>query len=477
MYRQTIPLIGSYQAWRDAALRFVSHEVKPEHIAWSEEGAEADLFGAAFEDETKGERISVPAAFVDAAKLAICHSDPERFALLYGLLWRLRGKAALMADHSDPQVAGLRALAKSVGRDAHKMKAFLRFQEVEAEGTRRRFAAWFEPEHNVTEYTGPFFARRFADMDWVIATPRVMARFVDGELTFTKTVDRPAALPDVTTELWRTYYASIFNPARLKIKAMTAEMPKKYWKNLPEAALIPELIAHASERVASMRAAMPTVPDRRIPKTSAPETCVVDGDLLSLRHQAFSCTRCDLCKFATQTVFGEGPEDARLMLVGEQPGDREDLEGRAFVGPAGQLLDRAMAQAGIERASAYLTNAVKHFKFEPRGKFRLHKSPDRYEVEQCRWWVKREVALVNPSLIIALGATAALSLTGSGAGVLKRRGTIEKPDGLPPVFLTVHPSSVLRSGDARQQEVAFAAMVEDLTLARAVLEGMRAGAG
>lgn len=474
MYRQTIPLIGSYQAWRDAALRFLSHDVKPEEVAWSEEGAEADLFGLGFEGEARPLQMTVPAAFVDAAKLAICHSDPQRFALLYGLLWRVRGQAGLMADHSDPQVADLRALAKSVGRDAHKMKAFARFQEVEADGSRRRFAAWFEPEHNVAEYTGPFFARRFADMDWVIATPRVTARFVADELSFTETVDRPVASSDVTTELWRTYYASIFNPARLKVKAMTAEMPKKYWKNLPEAALIPELIAHATERVASMRAAMPTVPDRRIPKPLVEESMAAEGDFASLRAQALSCTRCDLCEFATQTVFGEGPERARLMLVGEQPGDREDLEGRAFVGPAGQLLNRALAAAGIARHTAYLTNAVKHFKFEPRGKFRLHKSPDRYEVEQCRWWVKREIALVRPRLIVALGATAALSLTGSGAGVLKRRGSIEEPDGLPPVFLTVHPSSVLRSGGARQQEEAFAALVEDLTRVRAMLDAVTA---
>ena len=201
------------------------------------------------------------------------------------------------------------------------------------------------------------------------------------------------------------------------------------------------------------------------------------AQLKAVAEEARACTRCPLYRSATRTVFGEGPARAKLMLVGEQPGDREDLEGRAFVGPAGQLLNRALAAAGIARHTAYLTNAVKHFKFEPRGKFRLHKSPDRYEVEQCRWWVKREIALVRPRLIVALGATAALSLTGDGAGVLKRRGQIEQPEGLPPVFMTVHPSSVLRSGSPAQQEEAFALLVRDLNQARAALEGGLALAG
>ncbi len=386
MYAQAIPLRGSYQAWRDAALRFLSHGVRPEEIAWQEEGAGAGLFGGVLTEAAPVSGIRVSAAFVESARLAVCHSDPQRFAMLYALLWRMRESPALMADESDALVSGIRKLCKPVSRDAHKMKAFVRFQEVEAEqgAQRRRFAAWFEPEHNVMELTGPFFARRFADMDWVIATPKVSARYVGGVLSFDGTAARSKAAEDGTADLWRTYYASIFNPARLKVKAMTAEMPKKYWKNLPEAALIPDLIAHAASRAAAMQAAMPTVPGRRIPKPAAAEAMAPDETIPSLRRQASSCTRCDLCRHATQTVFGEGPERARLMLVGEQPGDREDLEGRAFVGPAGQLLDTALAAAGIDRASSYLTNAVKHFKFEPRGKFRLHKSPGRYEVEQCR---------------------------------------------------------------------------------------------
>ncbi len=472
MYHQSIPLLGSYQAWRDAALRFLDAGVPPEDILWSGESADPELFGSSLAPAAALKAVKVPASFVDCARFAICHISEERFALLYRLLWRLKEEPRLMEDQSDALVAALRHFSKAVSRDSHKMKAFVRFQEIVADsGTgRRRFAAWFEPSHHVTELTAPFFARRFADMDWVIATPDVTARCIDGSLSLDRTAIRPEAAPDSAADLWRTYYASIFNPARLKVKAMTAEMPKKYWKNLPEAALIPGLIAKAAGRAAEMQAAAPTMPVRRIPK---PDQVVFDGghsgSIAALRAEAATCERCGLCRMATQTVFGEGPDTAQVMLVGEQPGDREDLEGRPFVGPAGQLLDKALAAASILRSASYLTNAVKHFKYEPRGKFRLHKSPDRSEVEHCRWWLSREIAIIRPNLVIALGATAALSLTGNGSGILRRRGNVEQPNGLPPVFITVHPSSILRSGAEAQQQEAYQGFVKDLRLAMAVL--------
>jgi uracil-DNA glycosylase len=476
MYRQSIPLLGSYQAWRGAALRFLEAGVPPEDILWSEEMADAELFGSSFGGEAPRSVVRVTASFVDCARLAICHRSGERFALLYRLLWRLRSESRLMDDQSDPLVAALRGFTKAVSRDSHKMKAFVRFQEIQTDqgSGRRRFAAWFEPSHHVTELTAPFFARRFADMDWAIATPDVTARCVGGELTMDRTMLRPDAVPDRTADLWRTYYASIFNPARLKVKAMTAEMPKKYWKNLPEAALIPGLIAKAAGRAAEMQAAAPTMPSRRIPK--ADHIAIEDdaGSIAALKTEAATCERCGLCRMATQTVFGEGPDTAQVMLVGEQPGDREDLEGRPFVGPAGQLLDKALAAASISRSACYLTNAVKHFKYEPRGKFRLHKSPDRGEVENCHWWLSRELAIIQPRLVIALGATAALSLTGNGASILRRRGTVEQSSGLPPVLITMHPSSILRSGGEAQQQDAYGLFVKDLQLAVAALQNRAA---
>ena len=189
------------------------------------------------------------------------------------------------------------------------------------------------------------------------------------------------------------------------------------------------------------------------------------SDLARVAGQAARCTRCPLYRNATQTVFGEGAARADLMLVGEQPGDHEDLAGRPFVGPAGKVLERAMAEAGLDRKKVWLTNAVKHFKNEPRGKKRLHKRPNRYEVEVCRAWLRQEISLVRPQLILALGVTAAVALAGRPVVLSRERGrVIEFTDGQRGL-VTTHPSSILRMPDQKARHAAFAALVKDLKAA------------
>jgi DNA polymerase len=183
--------------------------------------------------------------------------------------------------------------------------------------------------------------------------------------------------------------------------------------------------------------------------------------IAALAEEAAYCTRCPLYRDATQTVFGEGPSDARIAMVGEAPGDQEDIQGRPFVGPAGQLLDRALEAAGIDRREVYVTNAVKHFKFERRGKKRIHKKPDRPEIEACKWWLDRELAVVKPELVVALGGTAGQAMYGRTVRVLSERGKIsEDPRGFR-LMLTVHPSMILRVPDAAKEQ-AFADFVRDL---------------
>ncbi|EGF92119.1 uracil-DNA glycosylase [Asticcacaulis biprosthecium C19] len=206
--------------------------------------------------------LTVPQAFLDLAQAMICHSDPARFALAYRILWRLQGERHLLDIPTDPDVARARKMEKSVRRDYHKMTAFVRFKEVPQDGPRRAFVAWFEPDHHIVARTAPFFQRRFTDMDWVIATPMGRSAW-DGEAL--RCDDAPADKPDLsddTDELWRTYFVNIFNPARLKVKMMQTEMPKKYWKNLPEAEMIPGLINGAEQRVREMadRLASDTAP-------------------------------------------------------------------------------------------------------------------------------------------------------------------------------------------------------------------------
>ena len=183
----------------------------------------------------------------------------------------------------------------------------------------------------------------------------------------------------------------------------------------------------------------------------------------ALREEAAGCTRCPLYKDATQTVFGEGPVDAPMMFVGEQPGDNEDLAGKPFIGPAGQLFDRAMAAAGVDRSRAYVTNAVKHFKFEQRGKRRIHSKPGAGEIEACRWWIEQEQMLVKPQVTVALGATAARSLFGRVVTIGRERGQpMRLPDEGGTAWITVHPSYLLRLPDKAQAEDEFARFVDDL---------------
>ena len=184
--------------------------------------------------------------------------------------------------------------------------------------------------------------------------------------------------------------------------------------------------------------------------------------ITALRRRAAGCRRCDLWKCGTQTVFGEGPSAARLMLVGEQPGDQEDLAGEPFVGPAGQLLRDALAEAGLDPAEVYLTNAVKHFKWEPRGKRRIHERPNREEVLACRMWLDEEIAAIKPAMIVALGATAANTLLGSSAKVTRDRGKFFPSTLAPLVTLTVHPSSILRAPDSATRKEARQQFVKDL---------------
>jgi uracil-DNA glycosylase len=206
---------------------------------------------------------------------------------------------------------------------------------------------------------------------------------------------------------------------------------------------------------------------------AAPRRSTSPRKLNALRKQAAGCRRCDLWKRGTQTVFGEGPSGARVMFVGEAPGDQEDLAGEPFVGPAGQLLRESLIAAGLDPAEVYLTNAVKHFKWEPRGKRRIHEKPNREEVLACRMWLDEEIESVKPELIVALGATAAATLLGSAAKVTRDRGTFFESTLAPLVTLTVHPSSILRAPDSAARQAARDQFIDDLKSIARKLERSR----
>ena len=468
----TLQQPGDFDEWRGHARALLAARVPPEDIVWRLAGDSASLFADSAPLQPQ-RTITLPRELVAIADRVICHRDESIPSRLYRVLWRALDDRKLLERRTDPDTDWLMRADKAIRRDLHKMHAFVRFRRLGADADgRESFAAWFEPEHRILRLAAPFFRKRFYGMDWAIVTPDARAIWHAEELHFGPGGTR-AEVPDsdVVEDQWRTYYGAIFNPARVKIAAMRAEMPKKYWHNLPEAQDIAPLIASAEARVERMRETAVSLANPRSDKwrvrgeteMAVPETAT---SLDELAAAVRACTRCPLHCHATQAVTGEGPGQARIMLVGEQPGDREDLEGRPFVGPAGQLLDEALSEAGLDRASLYVTNAVKHFKVVARGKRRLHQNPSAGEIDICRWWLDQERALVRPDIIVSLGGSALRGLTGKSASISSMRGKVHALEDGAQLVATVHPSYLLRLPDREKAAAERANFIADLVSAR-----------
>lgn len=464
MVRTQVEPGWSLEAWRGRARAALAAGVPPEDLQWDGGAQHGLALGAPLPDAPEaGTGLVVPGRFIELAAAVLCHRDANRHGLLYRLLWRIvKGERRLLERATDPDVVAASALAAAVRRDTHKMKAFVRFRQIR-EGE-EAYVAWFEPEHWILDRVAPFFAKRFAGMRWAILTPYRSVRWDGASLGFRPggvRADAPAE--DAREDLWLTYYANIFNPARINPTMMRQEMPQKYWKGLPEAALLPSLLREAGSRVRDMAEREAQQPRRRIPERAAVPIPASDqpGSLAAARAQALNCRRCPLWEPATRTVWGEGPQDARVMFIGEQPGDAEDLTGRPFVGPAGALLDRAFTDAGIDRAAAYLTNAVKHFRFEQPGKVRLHKRPDAGHVRACHVWLQQELATVRPDTVVCLGATTASAVFGNAFKLTQERGRWHTLGNGVRAMATVHPAWVLRQPPAAR-ESAYRGLVADL---------------
>jgi DNA polymerase len=462
---------GDFAEWRSAARGLLAGGIAPDDVSWRGSAEGASLFGDEAVVAPAG-AVSLPRELLEIAERVICHRDPETAARLYRIIWRAARDRQLLARTTDSEIDWLRKADKAIRRDVHKMHAFVRFRRLGEEAGCESFAAWFEPTHRILRLTAPFFQRRFYGMDWAIVTPDARAIWQDETLNYGPGGTKDEVPDsDLVEDQWRTYYGAIFNPARVKIDAMRAEMPKKYWKNLPEAQDIGPLLAGAEARVERMREAAVSMANPLTDKwrTRVPEDLLLDDDVKTLADVARAvdrCTRCPLYCNATQGVVGEGAERAQIMLVGEQPGDQEDLQGRPFVGPAGQVLNEALEEAGLDRTRLFLTNAVKHFKFEPRGKRRLHQNPTTGEIDICRWWLDKERALVQPHLIVTLGASALRGVTGKSASITSMRGAVHELEGDTKLIATIHPSFLLRLPDRERAAKERALFVADLALAR-----------
>ncbi|MEM6393400.1 MAG: UdgX family uracil-DNA binding protein [Planctomycetota bacterium] len=487
-----LTLTGTFDDWRTQARALLAQGISPDDIQFHDTALEPtdSLFAASDPlpyqaSPTTTRTPPIPKRFIQLATTVAHHRDPRKWHLLYRLAYRLtHGEPRLLSIATDPDTAELLRMDHSVRRDAHKMHAFVRFHEVPFDSLQlpglpdtqhpkpdTRFVAFHKPEHRIAEREVDFFIKRFPAFHWSILTPHGCIHWDTKQLTTSPGVDADQApAEDSTTDQWLAYYATIFNPARIKLQAMENEMARKYWSTMPETRIIPDLLQTADVRVKQMNA--PPTEDEKTASHLIPDV----GELIPsmalpvLQRAVSSCGACDLCEDATQTVFGEGPSDAEIVFVGEQPGDQEDRQGRPFVGPAGQLLDEHLEAVGLPRSAIYVTNAVKHFRFKRMGLSRMHRKPTTQHVRACAPWLRAELRTIQPRLLVCLGGTAARAVIRSDFSITAERGQWIDSPYCESTLATFHPSALLRAEGSRREEMT-AAFVSDL---RAVAE--RAGA-
>ncbi|WP_213806751.1 UdgX family uracil-DNA binding protein [Granulicella sp. dw_53] len=476
-----------FEAWREAAREALHSGYAPQDLDLQDATASASLALSLDTGEaptgTSFPRPHTSQAFLETAVFAAANRNPDRWNLLYRILYRLQTDRVLLSQESDPDVAELLRLSAQVQREIHQMQVFVQFRKVLRAGelvlsdhrpvvldetlpppspnqpephhlvlatptpfgTNKTeleqclpaepppnqppapdedceyFIAWYQPEHRILPLAAPFFAKRFAILRWTILTPDAIISWnpVSKTLTSAPGIPRETAPSEEELEdLWRTHYAEIATPIPLN------PVPKPKPRVLPMA-------------------------PRTQPKQSAEPFVPPHPTLRSIQEALPTCRGCDLYRHATQVVPGRGPAHAPLLIVGEQPGDQEDLQGLPFVGPAGKLLDRTLAELDIDRSLLFVTNAVKHFKFVQRGKLRIHQNPRLSELTACRPWLQAEIATLKPRVVLCLGASASKSLLGGSFGLMRDRGKVHSTPFADKVIATFHPSAILRAPDEK----------------------------
>ena len=440
-----------WDGWRAATRAHVLAGTPPETLTWSIGGPTDPLPEGPVSAESGS--FGVPRTLIALAIQAIQARAADRFDLLYRLVWRAQAGEPVLEQRDDPEVTRVRHLALAVRAEAHRMRTHLRFLAL-PDPASTLYLGWYEPAHYVLEANAQVLARRFVarpataqpvtaqhvaaesipTRTFAILTPDASAHWDGTNLRFGPGLDS-ALVPDDATlaDQWRDYGLDILAAARIGTAIPPAEALDEDPRPPDRPPIGPVVL-----------------PLRR------------DTALIVAAEDASACRRCPLGDPATQTVFGEGPAGAPLLFIGEQPGDQEDIIGRPFVGPAGQMLDRALEQAGIDRRTIYITNAVKHFKFTPRGTRRIHQTPEAPEIQICRFWLDVERVQQRPRLTVLMGATASRAVLGRPVTIGRERGrAFRLPDGAQG-FITVHPSFLLRVPDEESRARESAAFVADL---------------
>ncbi|BAN24971.1 UdgX family uracil-DNA binding protein [Caballeronia insecticola] len=478
----------SFAAWRTEARNLLMEGLRPEEVSWRETDASATVFGSidppapgsANPDAKKPVRIAHK--FLAMLETAACYRAPDRWPFLYKALWRWTQGDRAIASPEDADGRRLAQMIETVEAEENKMRKTLRFRHRDVSLGPPEFISWCEPLHDLLEHAAMHFATRMGSATWMIATPHGAA-FWDGALLRVDRTSEPEEKPmdfgdtemngeavsgDAIEALWLAYYESTFAPAQANAAEMASHMPVRYWKSPQNERADPALIARADPYSRRDREPRSVPPEMEVAINTDLEP--IQGTMLTAPPSLDACRRCSLWRNATQAVPGMGPAGARVMLVGEQPGDQEDRAGTPFVGPSGTLLDEAIAEAGLARESLYLTNAVKHFKWEAHGEERAHLAPTQREREACRFWLEEELKRVAPKVVVALGATALKALTGHRTALSEYLGkTIEHKGCI--VVPTYHPSYLLRVTDEKVRAEVFGTIVEALVFAQQIADG------
>ena len=413
-----------WEGWRAAARSLALEGVPPEQVDWGVSGGDPKLPAQAVGT------LTVPRSLISLASMALQARAPARFDLLYRLVWRAHAGERPMEDMQDAEVRRARGLAFAVRAEQHRMRTQIRYLRVGED-----YVGWYEPAHFVLPANAQLLARQFAGLRVAILTPDGSAFWTDGSTVRFGDGVEGAAVPDdeALAAYYRGYGGEMGNSAQPGTSVPEAEpLGEEPWP--PDRVAIGPVVLRRG----------------------------TDPGINDAMHEAADCRRCHLWEPATQTVFGEGPAGAPVMFVGEQPGDQEDVIGRPFVGPAGQMLDRALIEAGIDRRAVYVTNAVKHFKFTPRGKRRIHQTPEAPEIQACRFWMDVERVRLAPKLVVAMGATAARAVLGRAVTIGRERGRPIALSEETQAFVTVHPSYLLRVPDEEARKREYRAFVADL---------------
>ncbi|KND60754.1 Uracil-DNA glycosylase, putative family 6 [Candidatus Burkholderia verschuerenii] len=489
---RSIVLDPSFASWRASARTLLIEGVHPRDVDWQESDASATVFGTVGRtsgpaDPNAPKPPKIAGTFLRMLETAACYRAPDRWPFLYRALWRWTQGDRAVASGEDEDEDGhrLRRMIKAVQTEETHMRKVLRFRHRDPSLGPPEFISWFEPVHDLLEHAAMHFATRMGNATWMIATPH-SAAFWDGALLRVDRTSEPEEKPadfgepagmngeavsgDAIEALWLAYYESTFTTALENAAKMASHMPVRYWKSPPDDRIDPTLISRADPY--SRRDRHPRNVPSDMEVTINTDLEPIKGTLLNAPPSLAECKRCALWRNATQPVAGIGPANARVMLVGEQPGDQEDREGTPFVGPAGKLLDEAIAEAGLSRESLYLTNAVKHFKWETRGSDdeRLHSPPAQRKREACRYWLDEELNRIAPKVVVALGATALKALTGHRTALSEYLGkTIEHKGRI--VVPTYHPSYLLRVTDEKIRAEVFGTLVEALVFAQQIADG------